>query len=77
MRLQHTKISNLQREAEKNAQHGRVKSHLNGGELKTDFARNTGNRFDILKRERKLVERLPGPENREPWAGKRKPKHLE
>ena len=25
--------------------------------------------------ERNLVERNPGPENKEPWAGKRKPGH--
>jgi hypothetical protein len=50
-----------------------TKKQLDGGELKTTFARNIGNRSDILKRERKLVERFPGSENHEPWAGRRKP----
>ncbi|WP_271008960.1 RHS repeat domain-containing protein [Paucibacter sp. B51] len=30
-----------------------------------------GPRSEMIKKERDLVERKPGPENREPWAGKR------
>lgn len=30
-----------------------------------------GPRVDMLRKERDLVERQPGPDNREPWAGKR------
>jgi len=30
-----------------------------------------GPRSDMIKKERDLVERSPGPDNREPWAGKR------
>lgn len=29
-----------------------------------------GPRKEMLKKERELVETSPGPENREPWAGK-------
>ena len=32
-----------------------------------------GPRKEMIKKERDLVETNPGPENREPWAGKRKP----
>jgi len=32
-----------------------------------------GPRKEMIKKERELVETNPGPENREPWAGKRKP----
>jgi hypothetical protein len=31
-----------------------------------------GPRCEMIKKERDLVERSPGPDNREPWAGKRK-----
>lgn len=31
---------------------------------------NRGERDEMLKIERELVETLPGPENFEPWAGK-------
>jgi hypothetical protein len=30
-----------------------------------------GPRSEMIKKERDLVERNPGPDNREPWAGKR------
>jgi RHS repeat-associated protein len=45
---------------------------LNGGYVKE--YRN-GSRSDILKMERRLVERYPGPDNHEPWAGKKNPGH--
>ena len=34
----------------------------------------SGNRSDILMRERRLVERFPGPMNKESWAGSKAPK---
>lgn len=33
-----------------------------------------GPRNEMLKKERELTETNPGPENREPWAGKRSDK---
>jgi len=42
---------------------------LDGGRLKVY---RTGPRSEILDRERKLVERFPGPLNRELWAGSRR-----
>jgi len=44
---------------------------LNGGFIKEYMAGPTD---QILNRERRLVERFPGPENNEPWAGSRRPK---
>ena len=43
-------------------------SDLNGGRLRPY---RTGSRSEILNRERRLVERFPGPDNNEPWAGSR------
>jgi hypothetical protein len=45
---------------------------LNGGYL---IPYRTGLRSEMLMRERRLVERFPGPENKEPWAGWRNPRH--
>ena len=47
------------------------KKQLADGEIVT-YKRGTGSRSSILKRERKLTERFPGPENNEPWAGIKK-----
>lgn len=47
------------------------KADLAGGRLKRY---RTGKRSDILKRERRLVERFPGPKNKESWAGVKRPK---
>lgn len=44
---------------------------LNGGRLRPY---RTGSRSEMLKRERRLVERFPGPANNEPWAGSKAPK---
>lgn len=44
---------------------------LNGGYLRQY---RVGSRSEMLDRERKLVERFPGPKNDEPWAGARRPK---
>jgi hypothetical protein len=52
------------------------KSQLEGGKLNDNYVHGTGTRSDILDRERKLVERFPGPENHEPWAGRKKSEHL-
>ncbi len=43
-------------------------------QLGTDRAifKERGPRKEMIKKERELVETNPGPENREPWAGKRK-----
>ena len=46
-------------------------AELNGGDLKEY---RVGSRTEILDRERRLVERFPGPQNNEPWAGARRPK---
>ena len=45
---------------------------LDGGQLKTY---RSGPRSEILKQERRLVERFPGPLNKEPWAGSKKPRN--
>ena len=34
---------------------------------------NTGSRSELLKQERGIVERNPGPLNKERWAGSNKP----
>ena len=44
---------------------------LDGGEVRSY---RSGSRTDILIRERKLVERFPGPMNKESWAGSKAPK---
>jgi RHS repeat-associated protein len=44
---------------------------LNGGFIKEY---RTGPTDEILDRERRLVERFPGPDNNEPWAGIKRPK---
>ncbi|WP_237319182.1 RHS repeat-associated core domain-containing protein [Vibrio sp. J1-1] len=44
---------------------------LAGGRIK-EYRR--GPRDQMLDRERRLVERFPGPKNNEPWAGSRRPK---
>lgn len=41
---------------------------INGG---TVVRTDRGPRNEMIKKERDLVERRPGPENREPWAGRR------
>ncbi len=46
-----------------------TKQEMAGGKLKT---LETGPRKEMLKKERKIVEENPGPENHEPWAGKAK-----
>jgi hypothetical protein len=43
-----------------------TKKELNRGRL---VEIETGPRREMLKKERQLVETLPGPENHEPWAG--------
>ena len=43
---------------------------LAGGRIK-EYRR--GPRDQMLDRERRLVERFPGPKNNEPWAGSRRP----
>jgi hypothetical protein len=43
---------------------------LAGGRIK-EYRR--GLRDHMLDRERRLVERFPGPKNNEPWAGSRRP----
>ena len=43
-------------------------SDLNGSRLRPY---RTGSRSEILNRERRLVERFPGSDNNEPWAGSR------
>ena len=45
---------------------------LDGGRLKIY---RTGARSEILKQERRLVERFPGPLNKEPWAGSKTPRN--
>ena len=41
---------------------------IDGGKVvRTD----RGPRKEMIKKERELVETNPGPDNREPWAGKR------
>ena len=45
---------------------------LDGGRLKIYRA---GARSEILKQERRLVERFPGPLNKEPWAGSKTPRN--
>lgn len=48
-----------------------TKKQIGGGKVvRTD----RGPRKDIAKKERDLVETDPGPDNHEPWAGKRKDK---
>jgi RHS repeat-associated protein len=44
------------------------KKEINGGRVDPV---ERGPRKEMLKKERDLVERQPGPKNREPWAGKR------
>ncbi len=46
-------------------------AELAGGRLKR---LRKGPRTEMLKRERRLVERFPGPQNKEPWAGIKAPK---
>jgi RHS repeat-associated protein len=48
-----------------------TKKELDGGYVE---AIERGPRDEMLKKERELVETNPGPENREPWAGRRKGK---
>jgi RHS repeat-associated protein len=48
-----------------------TQKELNGGYL---IETQTGPRNELLKIERDLVERFPGPQNKEPWAGKRRGK---
>ena len=45
-----------------------TKAQIGGGEIRPI---ERGPRAEIAKKERDRVERSPGPENREPWAGKR------
>ena len=45
---------------------------LDGGYVKEY---RTGPRDQIMDRERRLTERFPGPQNNEPWAGRRNPNH--
>ena len=45
-----------------------INKELKGGHL---VETQIGPRKEILKTERDLVERLPGPQHRERWAGKR------
>jgi RHS repeat-associated protein len=47
-----------------------TRKQLDGGDA---IVVDTGTRKEIIKKERDLVETNPGPENRERWAGKRKP----
>ncbi len=46
-----------------------TKKQIAGGSV---IRMRRGSRRDMLKLERRLVERYPGPENREKWAGKRR-----
>ena len=46
-----------------------TKAQIDGGTV-VPVAR--GPRKEMLKKERDLVERSPGPDNREPWAGRNK-----
>jgi RHS repeat-associated protein len=44
-------------------------AELNGGKIRP---LRSGPRAEMINRERRLVERFPGPDNKEPWAGKRR-----
>ncbi|HQV49294.1 MAG TPA: hypothetical protein PLF10_08435, partial [Dokdonella sp.] len=44
------------------------RSQIDGG---TVVRTDRGPRSEMIKRERDLVERRPGPDNHEPWAGRR------
>ena len=52
-----------------------IRPDINGDEeqpaIRNLIETQTGPRKEILKIERDLVERMPGPQNRERWAGKR------
>ena len=56
----------------KNPQTRYTSKELNGGYVKEY---RTGPRDQILDLERKLTERFPGPQNKEPWAGRKNPNH--
>lgn len=45
------------------------KKEVGGGQVKVV---ERGPRKEMLRKERELVERNPGPKNREPWAGKKR-----
>lgn len=45
------------------------KNEIGGGDVQT---MERGPRREMLRKERELVETNPGPDNHEPWAGKRK-----
>ena len=45
-----------------------TRKQIDGGEVRSV---ERGPRDEMLRKERDLVERRPGPDNREPWAGRR------